>query len=305
MKKKLSFYFCFYGILFLFNACAAPTQGTEKEHLSLVATTTMLQDLATIIGGEEIEVIGLMAVGIDPHLYQPSARDSSTLENADVILYHGLHLEGELGDLLSRMGELDKFLICAGDAVATEQLLTDPDSPSVVDPHIWFDLHLWSQVAEHLAEKLGEKDPDNAAIYQERAQDYVQELLALEEELEALLADIPPSSRILITAHDAFQYLGFDFQVVGLQGIATNSEATTADLQHLADFIVEQEIKAIFVESSVSSKNMEALQEAVAAQGFSVEIGGELYSDSLGNPPDDSYINSFRSNITTIVAGLS
>lgn len=288
--------------LLLLTSCSSPT---EQEKLTIVSTTTMLHDLATTIGGEQVHAVGLVGVGIDPHLYVPSAKDTTALEEADVILYNGLHLEGEMTELFAHMAEQNKCILSAEDAIDPEELLSGEDSS--YDPHIWFDISLWQQTAQYLADQLSQIDPDNATIYEENLRGYQAELQQLEVDMQEKLEEIPVEQRILITAHDAFHYFArcYDFQVLALQGIATTTEATTAHVSDLADIIVSQEIKSIFVESSVSSKNMEALQEAVQAQGFQVGIGGELYSDSLGEGEHGSYITTYKANVHTIVAGLS
>ncbi len=295
------------SFLLLGVGCAVTQTTTSQEQgISLVTTTTMLQDLAEIIGGEHINATCLLTVGVDPHLYEATAKDVTTLENAEIILYHGLHLEGKMGDLLENMEQGDKTILSVEKALPSPLLLADEDNPSAYDPHVWFDVGLWEMVASYLAQSLSTLDPDHAEDYQANLQDYLAELSALEEEIVTELEKIPPQSRVLITAHDAFQYFGnaYNVEVRGIQGTATNTEATTQDMSNLADFIVEREIKAIFVETSVSSKNMEALQEAVVAQGFSVEIGGELYSDSLGEGEHSTYVETFRANLHTMVQAL-
>lgn len=280
---------------------------TQQARLDIVATTTMLQDLCAVVGGDKVQVTGLITVGIDPHTYEPSAKDSSLLENAQVIVYHGLHLEGKMTDVFSHMSQQGKQIIAIEHAIDPSQLLQDEEELDSPDPHIWFDPLLWVEACLFLSAELGTIDPENQQYYQENATAYVAELLRLDQYIKEEIEKIPAESRVLVTAHDAFQYFAqrYDFQVEGIQGIATNSEATTADIRYLADFIVENQIKAVFVETSVSSKNMEALQEAVAAQGFSLALGGTLYSDSLGEGEFQSYLASYRANIDCIVSALS
>lgn len=280
--------------------------ATSSDTMEVVATTTMLHDLCTIVGGEKVITVGLFPVGVDPHLHEPSARDTTTLENADVIVYNGLHLEGKMTDVFARMESQNKCIISVEDAMDPTFLLVDEEDADSSDPHIWFDPTLWMVATSYIAEELGKNDPDNAEYYQENAENYVKELEELDEYIQSRIEEVPENARVLVTAHDAFQYFGnrYDFEVMGMQGVATNSEATTADISDLADVIVERELKAVFVETSVSSKNMEALQEAVAAQGFHVELGGELYSDSLGEGEHGTYLTTYRSNIDTIVDAL-
>lgn len=309
--KKMCAIFMVLCYLMMLTACSidATTREdttTEESTLQVVATTTMLHDLCMIVGGEKVQSQGLIAVGIDPHSYQPSAGDTNLLEGADVIVYHGLHLEGKMGELLAHMETQNKYIITVEDGIDPETLLVDEEDATVPDPHIWFDPFLWMDATYHIAQELGKKNPENQAYYESNARTYVEELKELDLYIQECIGKIPEESRVLITAHDAFQYFAnrYGFEVQGIQGIATNAEATTADISTLADFIVERQIKAVFVESSVSSKNMEALQEAVMAQGFMVEIGGELYSDSLGTGEHGSYIGTYRGNIETIVVAL-
>lgn len=319
MKEKLQFYFSALLTCLILTACQSETSTTtndtttndtttnhEPDALVLVATTTMLHDLSTVIGGEKIHATCLMGVGVDPHLYVPTAKDTTTLENANIILYHGLHLEGEMGDVLARMESLEKNIICIEDALDPSQLLADEENPSVLDPHIWFDVALWMEAAQHLATEFATIDPQHASYYEDNLADYQEKLEELDQYIYNRVQELPEQQRVLITAHDAFQYFGnrYGMTVSGLQGIATQSEATTAQVSLMADYIVQNEISAIFVESSISSKNMEALQEAVAAQGFTVKIGGELYSDSLGDGAHSSYLATYQGNIDTIVDAL-
>lgn len=286
-----------------------PSYSISHTPLHVVTTTTMIYDLALILGGEHITCTGLMNTGIDPHLYQASAGDVTTLNNADVIIYNGLHLEGKLGTILGQLEKQGKFIICLEDGFDNSCLLIHEDSLlNTYDPHVWFDVTLWAQAATYVAQSLSQIDPDNATSYEERLQSYLSELATLEEYIHNRIEELPTNQRILITAHDAFQYFGnaYGFQVMGLQGISTDTETSTSQIIELADYIVAHEIKAIFVESSISTKNMEALQAAVNARGFQVEIGGELYSDSLGDATTghNTYITTAKANIDTIVDGL-
>lgn len=314
MKKIL---FCLFILVFL-TGCSTMsktvdldenTSFSEEKPLKIIATTTMLEDLVSVIGGEAVTVESLCGVGVDPHLYKATAGDLIKLNEADVVLYHGFHLEGELGDVFSSLKNQGKEIISLENGIDSSFLLSDgEDDTGNVDPHIWFDVLLWRMAALYVGQSLIEIDPNNGVIYQNNLDSYILELELLHDEVQTTLSSIPENQRVLITAHDAFQYFGnaYDFQVMGLQGISTESEASTADIRILATFIVEHSINAIFVESSVSSKNMEALQEAVRAQNFQVTMGGALYSDSLGdkNSGHHSYIATMRANVATILSGL-
>lgn len=291
------------GLVTLLASCSNQSTTSDNGKLTIVATTTMLADLANKIGGEAVTVTGLMGPGIDPHLYQASAGDVIKLQDADVVLYNGLHLEGKMGDLFSSLGEQGRNMISIEDGLDVNDLLEDSENPGYYDPHVWFDVELWRNAAEHVTSELSTIDSDNTSSYQSNLESYYRELSKLEEYINDRFTEIPENQRILVTAHDAFGYLGkaYGIEVVGLQGISTDAEAGTSDVRLLAQFIEENQIKAIFVESSVSPKNIEALQDAVIARGFEVEIGGQLYSDSLG---DGNYIDTFRENIDTIVDAL-
>lgn len=279
----------------------------DSELLQILATTTMLQDLCQIVGGEKVQVQGLIAPGIDPHLYEPTAKDSSYLENAQIIVYNGLHLEGKMLEIFSAMESRGKTVLSMESAIDQELLLFDQEDSSNPDPHIWFDPTLWMDATEYLGKEFASIDQHNAEYYLENASNYIIQLENLDEYIESRIAELPEEARILVTAHDAFQYFGnrYDVTLKSIQGVATNSEASTWDISHLADFIVEHQVKAVFVETSVSSKNIEALQEAVEAQGFLVSLGGELYSDSLGVGEHSTYIATYEANIDTIVEALS
>lgn len=283
------------------------SQNQEIAKVKVVATTTMLADLAKEIGGEHVEVKGLMGPGIDPHLYKASAGDVNLIQQADLVLYNGLDLESKLGDIFKELENNQKVVVKITQGFPDADLLTDEESGGY-DPHIWFDVNLWKKASDNLLNGLIEVDPDNRNEFTKNHESYVKEL----EELDLFVKDriklIPESSRVIITAHDAFQYFGkaYGMEVLGLQGISTEAEAGTADVKKLADYIVERKIKAIFVESSVNRRNIEALQEAVKAQGFDVKIGGELYSDSLGSEGTNAqtYLGTIKSNVETIVNAL-
>lgn len=296
--------------LALLAGCSAPAADTAaaKDTLNIVATTTMLADLSRVIGGERVTVDGLMGPGIDPHLYQASAGDVSLMQKADVVVFNGLHLEGKMGEIFDSLPGQGAAVICIEDALDEARLLAWEDDASIHDPHIWFDVSLWKDAARAVAEGLSQADPEGKAGYEANLDAYLQELDETDTYIRNRAAELEEGQRVLVTAHDAFQYFGkaYGFEVRGLQGISTDAEAGTADVSELAGFIVERQIKAIFVESSVPPKTIEALQAAVKAQGFDVAIGGELYSDSLGDAESGAgtYLLTVRANIDTIVDAL-
>lgn len=301
------------GALFT-TACGAAEDSvmeevSEDNQLNVVATTSMMADLMEIVGGENVDVTGLMGPGIDPHDYQPSTSDVSVMTEADIVAYNGLMLEERFVEVFEQLEQQGVFTIIAERAL-DESVLLDPEEEEDLefDPHIWFSISHWETVTEYVADQLSNKDPDNEEYYQNNATSYLKELQELREYVEDRVEEVPEQSRYLVTAHDAFQYFGqeFGFEVVGLQGLNTQTEAGTGDISRLADFLVENEINAVFVESSVSPRNIEALIEAARSRGHEVENAGELYSDALGSEEDgtDSYIEMYRSNIDTIVNGL-
>ena len=290
------------------NTLKAGAEDDPGGRLNIVTTTTMLYDLAASIGGGHVRATALMGPGIDPHLYQASAGDVTKMQAADIIVYNGLHLEGKMGDIFASLSESGRTIICAEDGIDGSKLLSDEANPDIHDPHIWFNVSIWKDVAKHVAASLADADPDSAGAYSANLDGYLAELDGLERYIEGRVGEVPENQRVLVTAHDAFRYFGsaYGFVVMGLQGISTDAEAGTADVSSLAAFIAENRIKAIFVESSVPPRNIEALQAAVRARGFEVEIGGELYSDSLGDRDSghDTYVLTFKSNIDTIVDSL-
>ncbi len=276
--------------------------------LNLVATTGMITDIAQVVGGEHVKVRGLMGPGVDPHLYKASAGDVALLSGADLIFYNGLHLEGKMSEIFEQMKKRGIDTVAVTDSIDRSLLETPPQFEGNYDPHVWFDVTMWMKAVETVRDTLISTDPANAIEYRANTEAYLTELSALNEYVQSKANLLPEDKRVLITAHDAFSYFGrrYGFEVKGLQGISTVSEAGTQDVQNLAAFIVERRIPAIFVESSVPPKFIEAVQAAVEAKGFDVKVGGSLYSDAMGNPgtPDGTYIGMVRHNIDTIVGAL-
>jgi len=281
--------------------------AADEERIKVVATIGMIADIVKNVGGDRVEVRGMMGPGVDPHLYKASERDVIRLQEADVIFYNGLHLEAKLADVLEKLGKR-RLTVAVTDGIPRDLLLTPPQFEGNYDPHIWFDVTLWMRAVERVRDTLIEMDGEHAAEYTERATAYLAELERLDAYVREQAARVPEERRVLITAHDAFNYFGraYGFDVRGLQGISTVTEAGAGDLRELADFIVERQIPAIFVETSVSPRTIEALQAAVRDRGFSVQIGGQLFSDAMGDPdtPEGTYVGMVRHNIDTIVSAL-
>lgn len=293
------------ALLLVAVPAAAPLPAYGK--VVAVATTGMIADAVRAVGGELVEVHGLMGPGVDPHLYKASQGDVRRMAAADVIFYNGLMLEGRLSDLLVRMAR-QKPTVAVSEYVPQERLIEAAQFEGHYDPHIWFDLSLWKLAVERIRDGLIEVDPVNQQAYQQNAAAYMQELDRLDGYIRERLAEIPPAQRVLVTAHDAFGYFGlaYGIEVVGLQGISTDSEVGLRDIQNLVAFLVERGIKAVFVESSVPRRSLEAVVQGAAGRGHQVVIGGELYSDALGEPgtPAGSFVGMIRHNVDTIVAAL-
>jgi len=293
---------------FLLTACGdGSATAPDDGRLQITTTTSMITDITKVVGGDYVDVTGLMGAGIDPHLYVASEGDMELFQEADVIFYNGLFLEAQMTEILEQIGER-KTVVAVASQIDTEFLLPWELYPDEFDPHVWFDVSLWMKAVEAVRDTLVEADATNAAAYQANATQYLEELTALDAYVKEQAARVPAEQRILITAHDAFHYFGraYSFDVRGLQGISTASEAGTGDVQALADFITDKQIPALFVESSVPVRNIEALQEAVRSRGFDVTIGGQLFSDAMGDPgtPEGTYVGMVRHNIDTIVGAL-
>lgn len=297
----------FFFISLLIVSCKGDT-SIKSEKLNIVTTTTLLTDLVHQLAGDRVNLQGLMGSGVDPHLYKASEGDVSKLFNADLVFYGGLHLEGKLVDVFEKMEQQGIKTVAVSDALDKNDLIDSKNFASNYDPHIWFDASNWKRVAQFVAQNLSESDPKNKDFYIENLNNYLIQLDELDAEIENLVGQLPVENRILVTAHDAFSYFGkkYGFEVVGLQGISTASEAGVKDVQELANLIIEKKVPAIFVESSVPRRTIEALQAAVNSKSHQVSIGGSLFSDALGNPgtPEGTYIGMFRYNIKTIVKAL-
>ena len=287
------------------SSSATPAEFSGKYPIHIVCTTGMVADLARNVGGEHVKVTTLMKAGVDPHLYKPSPGDVGLLNGADAIFYSGLHLEGRMTDLLESFAK-SKPSVAVATAIPEEQILHDPHGAH--DPHLWFDVSLWSQAADAVRDALAEFDPPHAADYRNRAREYQERLAELHAQTKEQLAEVPQEQRVLITAHDAFEYFGraYDIEVRGIQGISTDSEAGVKQVNDLVSFLVERKIKAVFVETSVSDQNVKSLLEGCASRGHEVVIGGELFSDAMGEEgtPEGTYEGMIRHNVKTIVNAL-
>ncbi len=303
------------GCLWL-SGCGPPGSGPDARPgypLSVVCTTGQVGDMLDNIGGCHVRVESLMGSGVDPHLYKAVPGDVRKLKSADVVFYSGLHLEGRLADLLEKLARRKPvYAITEQIEQAHEEgnrLLREvPGSASHYDPHVWFDVSLWSRCVDHAAQKLIALDPDHAEDYRRNADQYMAQLAKLHESCKKELSKIPKDQRIMVTAHDAFGYFGdaYHVEVRGLQGISTADEADLASANALVEMLVTRKIKAVFVESSVPPKNIRSLIEACAARGHKVIVGGELFSDAMGREgtSEGTYIGMVEHNVKTIVEAL-
>jgi manganese/zinc/iron transport system substrate-binding protein len=296
-------------LVFLVGACTTESPSNSSGRLNVVTTTGMIGDIVKNVGGEYVEVISLMGPGVDPHLYKASEGDVTRLQSANLIFYNGLHLEAQMGEVIEKMNEFGVKTVAVTDMIDRSLLNASPTYPDQFDPHVWFDVSLWMKSVEQVETTLVEVDPAHASEYEANAAAYLEKLTDLHQYVLTQAQTIPSEKRVLITAHDAFNYFGeaYGFEVRGLQGISTEAQAGTADVQELVGFIVERQIPAIFVESSVPQRNIEAVQAAVQDQGFDVKIGGSLFSDAMGTTgtPEGTYIGMVTHNIDTIVAALT
>ena len=305
-------------VMILFVACdhrsdkanqkmASSTSISSQKPIRVVTTIGMITDIVQNVGGDRVNVTGLMGPGIDPHLYKASEGDVARLAGANLIFYNGLHLEGKMAGVLERMQDQIKTVVVTQD-IDRRILLAPPEFEGAYDPHVWFDVTLWMQVVERVRDTLIEVDKGSEKLYRANTKDYLARLGELHDYVTQQADRVSPDQRVLVTAHDAFNYFGraYGFEVRGLQGISTAAEAGTADVQALVQFIVERRIPAMFVETSVPRRSIEAVQAAVKAKGFSVEIGGQLFSDAMGasGTSEGTYIGMVRHNIDTIVASL-
>ena len=293
------------------GACGGddPDAPIGERKVRVVTTTSMLADLAREIGGERVAVEGLMGPGVDPHLYRPRESDVARLVEADMVIYNGLELEGKMGEALEQVEGLGVGAEPVAGDVRASKLLRPEEFEGAFDPHVWMDVGLWREVAETVADVLAAADTAHAQVYAANLAAYDAELEALDRYVRDRVQDVPEDKRVIVTAHDAFNYFGaaYGFEVRGLQGLSTATEAGTGDVQDLAAFVADNEIPALFVETSVSDRSINAVLEAVRARGGTVAIGGSLFSDALGDPdtPEGTYEGMIRHNVETIVTALS
>lgn len=283
------------------------TEESGPEKVQITTTIGQIADAARVIGGDKVEVTSLMGPGVDPHLYQATQSDIQKLQQADIVFYNGLHLEGRMLEIFENINQT-KPAIALGERVDTSSLLEDEEDKKYSDPHVWFNIDLWKQAISGITETLVEEDPDNAGYYKENQEKYFIKLDELNEYAKERMNEIPEEQRVLVTAHDAFNYFGaaFDLEVKGLQGLSTESEFGLGDIQAIVDLLVERNIKAVFVETSVSDDAISSVMEGAKKAGLEVKIGGEIYSDAMGEEgtEEGTYLGMYRHNVDTIVNAL-
>lgn len=285
---------------------AAPdVQAADK--LNVIATTGMIADAAANVGGSNVEVESLMGAGVDPHGYRQTRTDIVKLANADLVLWNGLFLEAQMEAFMLGLSE-GGTVVAVAETIPESLLLNSQDYEGRADPHVWMNVNLWSNVVVTIRDALMEADPDNAATYEANADAYLGELSELAQYVVRVLSTVPAESRVVVSAHDAFNYFGnaYGFEPVGIQGISTESEAGLQRISEMVDFLVDRNVGAVFVETTVADRNLQALIEGAAAKGHEVIIGGEIFSDAMGEPGTyrGTYIGMLDHNATTIATAL-
>jgi manganese/zinc/iron transport system substrate-binding protein len=300
----------FYALLILLfglAGCQDTDQQDNSRRKKVVTTTGMIADAVLNIAGDSLDVEALMGPGVDPHLYKATQGDLKKLSQADLVFYNGLLLEGKMGEVLEKLARI-KPVVALGSSIDTSLLLASPLYKDAFDPHIWFDVSLWKQAVQKVSHSLQEFDPSNAEYYQRNTIRYLGQLDSLHRQVQQQIALIPQEQRVLITAHDAFEYFGraYNIEVRGLQGISTVSEFGLKDITDLVQFIIDRKIKAVFVETSISERSINAVVEGCRQKGHEIQIGGSLYSDAMGasGTPEGTYIGMVNANIVTITMAL-
>ena len=308
---------------FLQLGCSKPSSHSHKavEHveqtfegkypMDVLCTTGQVAEMLQRIGGEHVEVSALMGHDIDPHTFKARFEHQKMLDKADVIFYNGLHLEGRMADLfVQRARKKPTYAVTEGLVARRDKRLREPpEFEGMYDPHVWHDVSLWSDCVQDAASILGKLDPEHAKEYEKNAQQYMIELAELHQYCRDEIAKIPASGRVLVTAHDAFGYFGqaYDIEVFGLKGISSEDEMALAHQQEVQDMLIERKIPAVFVESTISHRTVEALIEPCRSAGWDLQNGGELYADALGAAESDAstYTGMIRHNVQTIVEALT
>ncbi|WP_209016191.1 metal ABC transporter solute-binding protein, Zn/Mn family [Roseibium sp. RKSG952] len=288
-------------------AVAMPLAAWAEAPLKVVATTGMIADAARQVGGDQVEVKGLMGPGVDPHAYRQTRSDIVAMTRADLVLWHGLYLEAQMEEFFHDL-DRKRNVVAVADGVDKSKLRAHDDYADKYDPHLWMSPVLWKDVVVQVQEALTEARPEAAETFAANTEAFLAEIDQLDAYGKQVLAAVPENSRVLVTAHDAFGYFGeeYGYEVLGIQGISTQSEAGLNRIGELVDTLVDQKLTAVFVESSVSDRSMRALIEGAASKGHEVGVGGELYSDAMGEPGsyEGTYVGMLDHNITVIAGAL-
>lgn len=307
MRKMKIMVMAILGVSLTVGCSSNEVEDKEGSVLNITTTIGMIADIVTNIGGDLVAVEALMGPGVDPHYYIATQGDIRKLEEADIIFYNGLYLEEGMEEILEQLGEQQPVIAVTRD-IDRNVLLMDEEDLDEFDPHVWFNVEHWMTVTETILEILIEHDEENAAIYTTNANAYLNELEALHQEILEELAQIPQERRFLVTAHDAFGYFGeaYGIEVIGLQGLNTASEFGAKDVTELRDFLIDHNITSVFLESSVPPRGIEAVIEGARELGHEVEIGGELFSDAMGEigTEEGTYMGMIRYNVNLIVEAL-
>lgn len=305
------FFIFLLSLLLLFISCGGEDQGSEEKETSIpyiVCTTGMIGDVTANILGDEAQVKVLMGPGVDPHLYKATQGDLAELRKADVILYNGHHLEGKMGELFEKLSQT-RTTIPVTEQIPEEKLNIVDSERGTVDPHLWFDVSLWIEVSRGIRDTLFQLYPDLKQSRGDTADAYLQELQKLDEWVESELNTIPEQQRILISAHDAYEYFGkrYDLQVKGLQGLSTVAQYSLKDVSDLVDFIIDNRIPAIFLESVVPERSMKAVIEGCEKRDYQLKLGGTLFADAMGEEgsPEGTYIGMVEYNVNLITDALT
>ena len=281
------------------NAFAAPIKA--------VVTVGMVADIVKTVGGEDVDVTTLMGSGVDPHSYRQTRNDVSLLASADIIFANGLHLEAQLDELLHKLSKR-RHVVFVSDELPSDDLIEAEGFSGRYDPHVWMDPSLWQKTVTIVRDALIKAAPDHTADFEKRARALGSDITRFAGSVSTMMKTVPDEKRVLITAHDAFGYFGraFNVEVIGIQGLSTDSEAGLNRIESMVKTLVDRKIEAVFVESSVSEQNIKALIEGAAAKGHKVAIGGTLYSDAMGADGtfEGTYLGMIDHNATTITRAL-
>lgn len=299
-------YLSLFVLITILPSCKWETTG-ENNKFRIVTTTNILADGIRALVKDSAEVISMMAIGVDPHLYKASQRDLDLLFDADLVVFHGLHLEGKMAEVLRKFSRTND-VIDQGSLLPPEDLLVDPEYANATDPHIWFDVQLWKKALTATADELVTRKPEWETYIEGNLAAYQNRLDSLDQKIRASIQEVTAKGQVLITAHDAFSYFGqaYDIEVKGLQGLSTLSEPGLRDVSELVSFIIQHKIKAIFIEQSISPKALEAVMEGCRRRGHEVKLAGPLYTDSLGEAEDGAgtYIDMVYANVKAMVDNL-